>query len=194
MSASRPEPRPEASTTVDTSRRESSTTLDEGEGGATGVPAVRRASPPGHASLGKQTLCQLSYSRSGARGARADLHSSEGPPEDQRRRGQCPRPTLRSVSHTDRRPAPGRQHDAGIVGFAFADAGFHVRSATQLKLPMIRQPRATPTGHQIPRPAPGRSVLFGEWDAHRASRVIAAAANQLPRTGTTALDSEGCME
>ena len=34
------------------------------------VPAVRRASPPGHASLGKQTLCQLSYSRSGARGAR----------------------------------------------------------------------------------------------------------------------------
>jgi hypothetical protein len=29
------------------------------------VPAVRRARPPaGHASLGKQTLCQLSYSRS----------------------------------------------------------------------------------------------------------------------------------
>ena len=35
--------------------------------------------------LGKQTLCQLSYSRSGARGAQADLHSNEGEPADQRR-------------------------------------------------------------------------------------------------------------
>ena len=41
----------------------------------------------GHASLGKQTLCQLSYSRSGAPGAQADRHSSEGPSKDQRRRG-----------------------------------------------------------------------------------------------------------
>ena len=40
--------------------------------------------------LGKQTLCQLSYSRSGARGAQADLHSSEGPPEDQRERVELP--------------------------------------------------------------------------------------------------------
>ena len=44
------------------------------------VPGAGRRKPV----LGKQTLCQLSYSRSGARDAQADRHSSEGLAGDQR--------------------------------------------------------------------------------------------------------------
>ena len=52
------------STRIYISRREQASRRGRRLRSLVSVPAVRRASPPGHASLGKQTLCQLSYSRS----------------------------------------------------------------------------------------------------------------------------------
>ena len=75
-----------------------------------GVPAVRRASPPGHASLGKQTLCQLSYSRSG------DSHSSIGLSRvNVEARVRTPlREPLRVVPHEPDRRGDGRSWTAVV--------------------------------------------------------------------------------